>query len=253
MELLPEVVSGPLRSASVVFHASYSGAIVTGKGFHVYKRCENSTTNNLLQSYTATEVDETKEWLELSINLSYLPCSDTEKCIFSAQTTGNCSLLDAILVIYDYSEHGDFDISRLVSKTIEKRSAASERNRTLLSEYTTSEVNCSVQSVFLDYATDFPVFPEHIAVLAPSSIGVNMTFCFGICYPLPVITFPFDINGKKRHNLVNSFIGRVYGPTPRVCCIPDTIEHDGLMVFDSVSELVELQTFPQVKTCHCVL
>ena len=248
MEVLPEAVSRPSSSGSIVFHASNSSAIVEGNVIQLYKRCENSTTNNLLQSYTVTELDETKEWLEISIDMSSLPCPYTEKCIFSAQTAGNYSSLDALLVIYDYKKHGVFDITGLVSKTVEKRSAASGRNKTLLSEYTENGVNCSVQSVFLNYATDLPIFPDPIVAISPNGNGLNITFCLGTCNPVAP-----DINRPERYQFFSSIIDETSGPTPRICCIPDKIEHYDLIVYNTVVEIVDLESFPQVKSCHCVI
>lgn len=248
MELLPESVSGPLRGASIVFHASNSSAIEEGQVIHIHKRCaESSTANHLLLSYTVTESDEQTEWLELSINMNFYPCSYSENSIFSAQTTGNCSSLDAILVLYDYSQHGGINIHGLASKTVEKRLATDESNRTLLSEYTANGVNCSVQSVFLDYDTDFPLFPESVLVISPGITGVNMTFCFGACNQVP--TLPFDKISPERLHMIGSITETGCG----VCCVPDQFESESLIVFNEDKQIYELQSFPQVKTCKCVI
>ena len=249
MKLFPEATSEVLRNAYIVFHASNSSAIVEGQVINISLRCETSATFHLLQSHTVTVEDEAEDWLELSLDMSSLPWPSSENCTFSAHTTGNCSSLDALLALYDYSEHGGLDIRSLVSNTVEKRSAGDGTNKTLLSEYTASGLNCSVQSIFLDYATGFPVFPRSIVVISPNRVGINMTFCFGTCSPVSA-ALPLNITSTERRLFV---MQAASGPTPRACCVPDQIEHESLMIFDEELELVSIQSFPQVVTCHCVI
>ena len=252
MKLSPEATYGTVQRVSVVFHASNSSAIVRGQVVDISMRCENSTAVHFLRTYTVAESDEAKEWLELNINTSTIPGSFSDNCTFSAEITGNCSSLDAILVVYDYVKHSGFGILEMASEAVEKRSAGEHRNRTLLSEYLALGINCSVHSVFLNFATDFRVFPDSITVISPNSLGVNMTFCFGACNPVFAAP-PLNINSTDRRHFISPILQSPAGPTPRACCIPDKIEHDSLMILNVALELVTIQTFPKVATCKCVI
>lgn len=210
--------------------------------------CGNSTTLDLILSYTVSESDEGKEWLELGIQNSLVTCSTQEKCTFSAQTTATSSLLDAILVVYDYSEHGGLGNLPIVSARAKKRSTS--ENKTLLSEYQSRDVNCSVHSVFLDYDSDFPIFNDQsIVVLAPNSDGINMTFCYGHCNLMPT-SLPLDtVNIEREH--IFGLLGSDFNE--RACCVPNDMKHEALIVFDEQQERFLLRSLPHVTTCHCVI
>lgn len=223
-----------------------------GQNIEISVSCGNSTTFTPIQSYTVSKSDEEKEWLELSINKDSVSCSATEKHTFSAQVSNNAGTLSAILVIYDYSESGIRSLAS--SAVIEKRAVKHDVNKTLLSDYVARSVNCSVQSVFLNYAADLPLFPETVKIAYPNSIGLNMTFCFGLCNMETISTdFPPNLTNVKRHHFFNSAITKGDGFSKKACCTPKDIRYDNLMIYDEVAGLYLMESLPQVTACHCLV
>ena len=247
MELNPKrarVVTG----LSVVIHSSNTTAIVRGQTLQIFVKCENSTSVHFIQSYSITESDEYKQWLELSINLTSLPCSTSSQCCFSAHFSGDSSLLDTLLVAYDYGKHWGLSVART---TVQKRATDSIANKTLLSSYNASEINCSMHSVFLNFVNDLPIFdPTQVTVISPNRNGVQLTFCYGSCtteYFAP----PENVNSTTRRHFMDHLLQDENNPIPGPCCVPDVIENDEMLISDLDEHLIELYTFPQVATCKC--
>ena len=247
MELYPKEAR-EVTGLSVVVHTSNTSAITRGETMHIFVKCENSTAVHLVRSYSVTESDEHEQWLELSINITSLPCSTSGECCFSAHFSGSLSSLDTLLVVYDYGEYWGLEAART---TVQKRATENIANKTLLSNYKASGINCSVQSVFLNFVPDLPIFdPTLVTVVYPNSIGVNLTFCFGLCNA-GYITPPENVNTTTRRHFIHHLLQDVNNTIPGPFCVPDVIENDEMLISDLGQNLVEMYTFPQVATCKC--
>lgn len=243
MELLPEATSGNVNRMIIVFHAEDNCTMVQGLVIDILVSCKNLTAPHFLFSYNTTELDETKEWLELSMNMTEIPCSLSEKCIFSAHIPGNCTFLDAMLIVYDFSPYEGITIG-----SVKKRSTNSN---TLLSVYQDAKLNCSVQSVFLNYRNEFPLFAdESMSVISPNSTGMNMTFCYGICSDL-YLEQPLNISSTTRRHFISDILQDLNATIPLSCCVPDIIEYQEMII--NVKNELSLQAFPQVTKCQCVV
>ena len=246
MELLSETVSSNVNGMTLVFHVSNNYTMVQGLIIDTFVSCENLTASHFLFSYNTTELDETKEWLELSINMTGIPCSLSEKSIFSAHIPLNCTFLDAMLIIHEFSPYGGITISALTS--LKKRSTI---NNTLLSVYQDEKLNCSVQSVFLNYMNQFPVLAyESISVISPNSTGMNMTFCYGICNEL-FLEQPLNMSSTTRRHFISDILQDLNATIPFSCCVPDIIEHQEMIV--KRRNQIYMEAFPQVTKCQCVI
>ena len=249
INLPPKRRSGTLIGLSIVVHVSSAGTLTQGQVLQFLMTCDNSTTTfRPIESYTTNESDEDKEWLEILINSTgLLPAS--HECSFFTHIAGNASSLDAILVQYDYCPYGGLDIDTLKNR-VQKRRAVASVNKTLLSDYEASGTNCSVQSIFLAYDDDIPLrlFDEAVYVFAPNNVGINMTFCYGSCESTP----PFNMTSATRRHFINHLLQDENVDIPGVCCIPNTIEYDDMLILDQYN-VVSMLTFPQVTTCKCII
>ena len=230
---------------TIVLHVANTTPILQGEIIDIFIACENVTVQYPLLSYITTEFDGSKEWLELSLNMTAMPCSPSEMHVFFVRVTGNCSSIDALLVVYDYRPHGGIDLERFSS--FNKRSTL---NNTLLSVYQDAGVNCSVQSVFLNYRHEFPVFDESTTVISPNSVGINMTFCYGVCDELSHLT-SLNMSSTTRRHFISDISHDMNSPIPKSCCIPDIIEHESMIV--AKKDVLTMEAFPQVVKCHCVI
>ena len=232
-----------MKSLSVVIHSSANYSIVRGQVIQLLVTCKNSTAVHLVSSYTPTEADETAEWLELSMNTTNFTCPSSEECKVFIQV-GEASSVDALLpllVVYRYSIDGGYEDS--VSSTVQKRAAD---NITSLSELRGNPCNCSLHSTFLLYATELRIFTETQQVIAPNRNGVDFTYCYGECNRLSA---PKSLTIAERVN----FLRQGNANIPRPSCVPDQIVDDELLIHSLDDKIVQLQTFPRITSCKCVI
>lgn len=249
MDLPPMRTSRIVKALSVVVHYTSTSAIMRDQVMEIFVRCENTTAVHHIRSYTVSDTDKLKEWLELSINTTSIPCTASEQCSFLAQITGESSSLDTFLVVYDYSQYGGLEGG--AHATVQKRTADGIANKTLLSDYQTSEINCSVHSIFLNYATELRIYGTQ-QVIYPSRVGINMTYCYGSCIP-EYLTPPVNISSAERIHFLHHLLKDINIPIQGACCVPDVMENDNLLIANPNGEVIELQTFPQVVTCKCII
>lgn len=246
LDLFPIETKRIVTSVSVVIHIPSNSTGVQGQETQLYVKCENQTALQPIQFYIAKELGE---WLELNINTTSMPCSTSKECIFFVKVLGDPSELDTILVVYDYTKLGGFESD--IHTTLQKRSTGAIANKTLLRDLQAGGVNCSVQHVFLNYRTELHIFDATQTVISPNNIGINMSYCYGACDSN--YTLPANITSVERFHCFRNILQDIRTPIPGVCCVPDEIENDELIISSMNGELIELKTFPQVLSCKCII
>lgn len=244
LTLLPMANTRIVKSVSVVIHFPHNSTRDQGREIQLYVKCENLTAVQPIQFHT---VNGTSKWIELGIKATRIPCSTTDECVFFVKISGDPSALETILIVYDYAKFGGFE-----SDTLEKRSTDYIANKTLLTDLQANGINCSVNSVFLNYATELRIFDGTQEVISPNSIGINMTYCYGTCdldYTLPA-----NLTSAERVHFLHNLLQDVqHTPLLGACCVPDEIENDDLLISSMNGQVIELQTFPQVVSCKCMI
>lgn len=245
MDLFPTETKRIVTSVSVVIHFHSNSTGVQGQEMQLYVKCENQTALQPIQFYIAKELSE---WLELNINTTSVPCSTSKECIFFVKILGDPSVLETILIVYDYTKLGGFESD--IHTTLQKRSTG-VANKTLLRDLQAAGINCSVQHVFLNFHTELRIFDATQYVISPNNIGVNMTYCYGICDSN--YTLPAHITSLERFHCFQNILQDIHTPISGACCVPNEIENNELIISHMNGEFVELITFPEVLSCKCII
>lgn len=246
LDLFPMETKRIVTSVSVVIHIFSNSTGVQGQGMQIYVKCENHTDLQPIQFYIANELSE---WLELNINTTNMLCSTSKKCVFFVKFLGDPSVLETILIVYDYTKLGGLESD--MPTALQKRSTGGIANKTLLRDLQAGGINCSVQHVFLNYRTELHLFDETQKVISPNNIGINMSYCYGGCDSN--FTLPTNITSVERVHCFRNILQDIHTRIPGVCCVPDEIEDDELIISSMNGELIELTTFPQVLSCKCII
>lgn len=242
--------SQTLKALSLAVHSSSQNSATEEQVIKVVVKCEHSTLLHHINSYV---ISEANEWSEFYINITYIPCSESEDWKFLIQVMEPPILLDdlhPILIVYTYSKFGGFE-NRLAS-SLQKRYSEGTFNRTTLSELRESGSSCSVHTTYF-YFTELPILGADEEIISPDPHGINLTFCYGTCSePLPNNPSTNFVN-VTRAQLLYHISQDENSLMPSSSCIPDKIENEMLLRYSHEDDLTQLRTFPRVTSCKCLL
>ena len=212
-------------------------------------KCEHSILLHHINSYV---ISEAKEWLEFLVNITYIPCSESEDWKFLIQIMEPPILPDdlhPLLIVYTYSKFGGFK-NRLTS-SLQKRNSEETLNRTTLSDLRESGCSCSVHTTYF-YYTELPILEEGEVVTSSDPHGINLTFCYGVC-PEPLSrNAPSNYANVTRAQLLYHISQDEDSLLPSSSCVPYEIEYEPLLSY-TVNDILLQKTFPRVNSCKCLL